>query len=32
MWNNCTGLCTEDARSMSAHKAGFQALVKKENI
>ena len=29
MWNNCIGLCTEGARSMSGRKAGLQALVKK---
>ena len=26
MWNNCIGLCTDGARSMSGHKSGFRAL------
>ena len=30
MWSNCDGLCTDGARSMSGHKAGLQALVKKK--
>ena len=30
MWSNCVGLCTDGARSMSGHKAGLQALVKKK--
>lgn len=29
-WNNCIGLCTDGAHSMSGHKAGLQALVKKK--
>ncbi|XP_077291335.1 zinc finger BED domain-containing protein 5-like [Arctopsyche grandis] len=29
-WNNCVGLCTDGAHSMSGHKAGLQALVKKK--
>lgn len=29
-WNNCIGLCTDGAQSMSGHKAGLQALVKKK--
>lgn len=30
-WTNCIGLCTDGAQSMSGHKAGLQALVKKES-
>ena len=30
MWNNCIGLCTDGARSMSGHKTGLQAFVKKK--
>ena len=30
MWNNCIGLCTDGARSMSGHKTGLQGLVKKK--
>ena len=30
IWNNCIGLCTDGARSMSGHKASFQALVEKK--
>ncbi|XP_077285254.1 zinc finger BED domain-containing protein 5-like [Arctopsyche grandis] len=29
-WNNFVGLCTDGAHSMSGHKAGLQALVKKK--
>jgi len=29
-WDNCTGLCTDGAQSMSGHYAGLQALVKKK--
>ena len=30
MWNNCIGLCTDGARSVSRHKAGLQVLSKKK--
>ena len=32
MWSNCVGLCTDGARSMSGHKAGLQALVKRKHL
>lgn len=29
-WNDCIGICTDGAQSMSGHKTGLQALVKKK--
>jgi hypothetical protein len=29
-WENCTGLCTDRAQSVSGQNAGFQELLKKE--
>jgi hypothetical protein len=31
-WENCIGLCTDGANSMSVRSTGFQALVKKKAL